>query len=102
MRNPPTAEPVLPVAAADFASCQAALSDVDGARLAACPFVFVGVGAVGGPLAEDLAYLGMRRCVLIDPKAYQARSMALQCDPHEVGTPKAAAVARRLGHLGVR
>lgn len=76
------------------------LAALDCARLAACPVVLVGVGAIGRPLAEQLAYLGFRRFVLIDPKYYRERSVASQCEPHEIGRPKAAVVAERLMSLG--
>jgi hypothetical protein len=101
MSNQEKAGPVDSMAAVDLGSCRPALQDMDWERLADCPFVFVGVGAVNRAVAEHLAYLGMRRCVAIDPKGYKTRSIASQCAPVEVGMPKAVVVAQRLRMLGV-
>ncbi|HVS34810.1 MAG TPA: ThiF family adenylyltransferase [Gemmataceae bacterium] len=79
----------------------AALS-INGTALARRPFVFIGAGAVGGPTTGLLANLGMRRCVLIDPKRYQLTSIATQCEPDEVGRLKVEAVAGRLRTMGVK
>ena len=56
---------------------------------------------MNGPLAEDLAYLGMRRCVVVDPKAYKPQSVVSQCGPADVGRYKADVLAERLRRLGV-
>src|SRR5947209_297413 len=83
-------------------SIQPPLPDMDWRRLAQTPFVFVGAGAVNGPLALDLANLGMKRFALVvDPKAFKNGSISSQCAPEEVGQPKALVLARRLRDRGV-
>ncbi|NLX99364.1 MAG: hypothetical protein GXY83_24770 [Rhodopirellula sp.] len=54
--------------AAEVATCLPHLPGVDWGLLRETLLVFVGVGAIGRALAMSMAYLGMRRCVLIDPK----------------------------------
>ena len=72
-----------------------------GTPLARRPFVFIGTGAVGRPMAESLAHLGMRRCVLIDPKSYKPGSVASQCERGDVSRHKVDVVAARLRAQGV-
>lgn len=78
----------------------ASLFSIDRSRLFACCAVLVGCGAVGRPLAEHLVYLGVRKFVLIDPKSYRPASVATQCDPEEVGLPKAIVLGEHLRRLG--
>jgi hypothetical protein len=63
---------------------------------------FVGFGAVGGPLAEQMAEYGLRQATLIDPKPYVAKSVDSQCSPEEVGLWKVEAGRRRLAGRGLR
>lgn len=65
------------------------------------PFLFVGAGAVNRPLARQLAGLGMRRALVVDPKRYKPQSVASQCAPDEVGWEKATTVADELRRMGV-
>ena len=87
-------------AARGHAPAVSSLLAIDWSRLAACQAVMVGVGAVGRALVELLAHLGLRRFVLIDPKPYRAVSVATQCEPDEVGRPKAIVLGERLRRLG--
>jgi hypothetical protein len=83
-----------------LATCLPPLDGLNWAALAEMAPVFVGAGAVNGPLAEHLAYLGMKRCVVVDPKLYKPQSRVSQCDPQDVGRPKAVVLAERLRALG--
>jgi molybdopterin/thiamine biosynthesis adenylyltransferase len=74
---------------------------MDWGRLAAALVLLVGAGALGRVLAEALAFLGLGRCLVIDPKPYKEQSVASQCEPHEVGRAKAVVTAERLRALGV-
>ena len=85
----------------DFSSCLPALPGVDWSMISRRHFVFVGTGAVNRPLARLLAWLGMKRCLLIDPKRYKAQSIVSQCESHEVGRFKSEVLAEELRHLGV-
>jgi hypothetical protein len=76
--------------------------EMDWSRLADCPVVLVGTGAIGRPLADVLAFLGSRRFVLIDPNSYRERSIVTQCAPAEVGRFKAEVVAEQLGQPAIR
>jgi len=85
----------------DLASCLPELPGVDWSLLPQGHFVFVGTGAVNRPLARQLAWLGMKRCVLIDPKRYKAQSVVSQCEPEDVGKEKAGVVAEELRGMGI-
>lgn len=87
--------------ALDLSSCLPELPGLDWSLLARTHFVFVGVGAVNRPLARQLAWLGMKRCVLIDPKPYKPQSVVSQCEPHEVGHFKAEVLAKELSAFGI-
>jgi len=63
--------------------------------------MLVGLGAIGRPLALNLAYLGMKRCVLVDRKRYKPQSRVSQCEPGEVGREKAIVVSELVRALGV-
>ena len=52
-----------------------------------------GAGAVGRALAAHFPELGVSHLQVIDPKTYSTRSIATQCEPQEVGYPKALVVA---------
>lgn len=86
----------------DLTSCLPELPGVDWALLRRGHFVFVGTGAVNRPLARQLAWLGMQRCLLIDPKRYKEQSVISQCKPHEVGQEKAVVVAEELAEFGIQ
>ena len=86
----------------DLSSCLPELSGVDWSLVGQIHLVFVGMGAVNRPLARQLAWLGMRRCLLIDPKRYKAQSVISQCEPDEVGEEKALVAARELEEMGVK
>jgi len=86
---------------AALASCLPALPHMEWERMQQATPVLVGAGAVGRPLAEHLAFLGMRRCVIADPKRYKPQSRVSQCEPAEVGRFKAEVLADRLVRLGV-
>jgi len=77
------------------------ISGLDWDLLQETPFVFVGGGAVGRPLAMSLAYMGMRQCVIVDPKPYKAQSRVSQCEGDEVGRDKAMVMADQLRLLDV-
>ncbi len=85
----------------DLASCLPDLPGVDWSLLAKTHFVFVGTGAVNRPLARQLAWLGMKRCLLIDPKAYKPQSVISQCEPDEVGLFKAEVLAKELASFAI-
>lgn len=87
--------------APDFAGCLPSVGDLDWNLMAETPFVLLGAGAVGRPLANNLAFLGMKRCTVVDRKAYRPQSVVSQCDPHDVGRAKAAVVDEKLQALGV-
>lgn len=91
-----------PIEAWDLKSCLPELPGVDWGLLGQTQFVFVGTGAVNRPLARQLAWLGMRRCLLIDPKRYKQQSIISQCEPHEVGKEKAITVAEELTCFGIQ
>jgi hypothetical protein len=74
---------------------------MDWGRMRQTTAVFVGGGAVGRPLAEHLAFLGMKRCFVVDPKRYKPQSRVSQCEAEDVGRFKAEVVAARLQRLGV-
>jgi molybdopterin/thiamine biosynthesis adenylyltransferase len=77
------------------------LTEVDWQLVSTSRVVLVGAGAVGRPLVRGLAQLGLRRAVIVDPKAYRERSVLSQCGPKEVGRLKAEVVAEELAGLGV-
>ncbi len=81
--------------------CQPSLPGVDWTLLQDTNFVFVGTGAVNRPLALQLAWLGMKRCVVIDPKRYKNQSVVSQCESQDVGQFKAEVVAGELQEFGV-
>ncbi len=85
----------------DLASCWPAIPSVDWRLLGQTRFVFVGAGAVNRPLAFQLAWLGMKGCIVIDPKPYKSQSVISQCKPCEVGRFKAEVVAEELQKRGV-
>lgn len=85
----------------DLSSCWPELPDLDWSLMAQAQFVFVGTGAVNRPLARQLAWLGMKRCLLIDPKAYKPQSIISQCEPDEVGLYKAEVIAKELAFFGI-
>lgn len=85
----------------DLHSCLPELPGLDWSLIAKTHFVFVGTGAVNRPLARQLAWLGMKRCLLIDPKAYKPQSVVSQCEPNEVGLQKAEVVAQELAAFGI-
>jgi hypothetical protein len=60
-----------------------------------------GYGSIARPMAGRLAEFGVPRFTLVDPKEYHDRSVASQCEPDEVGRPKAEVGAERLAALGV-
>jgi hypothetical protein len=84
----------------DLGACLPGLADMNWHLMREAVAFCVGVGAVNRPLAEFLAYLGVRRFCLVDPKSYKAQSVVSQCEPHEVGCAKAGVVAERLNRLG--
>ncbi len=86
----------------DLASCLPAIPDLDWSLVERAQFVFVGAGAVNRPLALQLAWLGMQRCLVIDPKRYKGQSVVSQCEPSEVGRFKAEVVAEELQERGIQ
>src|SRR5262245_10903934 len=80
----------------NLAACLPPIAGLDWDRSRRTPFVFVGAGAGNRPLAEHLAWLGMCRCVIVDPKRYKELSVVSQCEPEEVGRFKADVLAERL------
>lgn len=85
----------------DLATCLPEVPDIDWSLLAQTPFVFLGTGAVGRPLARSLAWLGMRRASVVDRKRYKQQSVISQCDPADVDREKAVVVAEKLAASGV-
>jgi hypothetical protein len=71
-----------------------------GALLAGTTVVLDGFGSIARPLSEELARLGARRFVLIDPKCYAPESVHSQCAPEEVGRLKVDVGAEQLRALG--
>jgi hypothetical protein len=88
-------------ASLNLESCHPSIDGMDWRRLSETDFVFAGAGAGNRPLAKALAYLGMKRAVIVDAKRYKEASVGSQCDPHEVGGHKAEIVAAELRGLGV-
>lgn len=87
---------------AQLDSVRPALPDWKWSQMETTPFLFVGAGAVNRPLARQLAGLGMRQALVVDPKRYKPQSVASQCAPDEVGREKATTVADELRRMGVK
>ncbi len=63
----------------------------------------IGTGAVGGPLAVDLARLAPAQIGIVDPGIFKAQSVATQpIQPGEVGCCKAELMARRCKEISPR
>lgn len=94
-------KPVSDSPLSELETCLPPLEDIDWSLVSAHHYMFVGTGAIGRPLAELMAWFGMKRCTLIDHKQYKTQSVVSQCGPDEVGRPKATVVADELTKLGV-
>jgi hypothetical protein len=76
-----------------------ALFGADGqARIASSTVAIVGLGGLGSHVAQQLAYLGVERFVLVDGDAVEASNLnrLIGAHPVDVGAPKAQVAARMI------
>ena len=73
----------------------------DQPRLAAATVIIMGVGALGGQLAQQLALAGVGRLVLCDPDSVSESNLSRSplFGAGDIGRPKAPTAARRLSEL---